>query len=33
MQLDELNLNITLLLHQNDALFPRTGIWPQKPGF
>jgi hypothetical protein len=33
MQLDQLIPNITLVLHQNDAFFIKTGIWNQKPGF
>jgi hypothetical protein len=33
MQLDELIPNITLVLHQNDVLFAKIGIWSQKPRF
>jgi hypothetical protein len=33
MQLDELIPNITLVLHEKNVLFSKTGIWAQKPRF
>jgi hypothetical protein len=33
MQLDAVIPNIALVLHQNDLLFPKIGIWGQKSQF